>query len=139
MPYPNDRGNVPSKPCPICGDMHWQKYCPLVIAAKEQHLKESNQKSHESVHVAHSTTATSGKDGIVLHLTAKENKEDNVPLKEIHVSNSVKVLSDNYILLDNQASVSVFGNVVWSNPIFRAPEGNQADDIRESDNIDLES
>ncbi len=29
--------------------------------------------------------------------------------------------------------------VLWSDLIFRAPESNQADDIRVSDNIDLES
>ena len=47
-----------TKPCPICSEMHWKRYCPLVIAAKEKHDKDSKSKQSkdksDKVHITFS-------------------------------------------------------------------------------------
>lgn len=96
-----------SEPFPICGDTHWQKYCPSVIAAKEQHLRECDHEYQESIH---EIAPTIEKGGIVLHLAKDDRSRAEAASNNVHMSKITKSPSKISILLLNQASVSVCGN-----------------------------
>ena len=59
--------------------MHWQRNCPLVIAAKESHAKDSKSKTSKNkfdkVHITFSR-ATVDNDGQVLEVFPVKDNDD---------------------------------------------------------------
>ena len=125
-----------TKPSPICSEMHWQRNCHLVIAAKESHAKDSKSKyskdKSDKVHVTFSR-ATVDQDGQVLKVFPKDEDDSSLSEVTLHLSKRAKGLSTDEILLDNQASVSVFGNTNLLSNILAADQTCQISGISSQD------
>jgi hypothetical protein len=94
--------SICTKPCPLCQELHWQRDCPLIAMVKSAQAKK--KADEEKVHVIFSR-ASVDPDGIVLA---------TYPIDE-PTNDSTSTLVNHHmpldtILLDNQASISVFGN-----------------------------
>jgi len=130
--HQSTKASVCTKPCPICSEMHWQRYCPIVAAAKAMHLDEDYHKSSKSgkdgkVHVVFSRATVSTRGHIMQHiqvgkaLVIPEDIQSEKDSHDIFVSQRVRDMPSDRILLDNQASVSVFGNVDLLSNLRDAP------------------
>jgi hypothetical protein len=111
--------NVCTKECPICHDPtpHWQRDCPVVAEAKRLHARRQNA----SVTFARGAVAD---DGVVLtcypvgeplslvieESTSGVNVTSAEPFTEIVLPSKAHTVPSTKVLLDNQASVSVFCN-----------------------------
>ena len=120
-----DSKSTCTKPCPICSDIHWQRNCPLVAQAKALHDKVAKgdpKPKNEKAHVIFSR-ATVAADGLVIksypigdHIDLEKTEDYNSNDQDIvevsfNIGKGAESLSSDTILLDNQASVSVFKNV----------------------------
>ena len=106
---------VPTRPCKFCSEQHWDSDCPLILSAKKD-VDENNKSVKRNIHVAFSKTNLN----ILGNVISTVIDFDPIIIKNLNNSeNSVILTSNNSnsidlsrcILLDNQASSSVFKDV----------------------------
>ena len=94
-------------PCPLCGELHWVSKCPSLDAAKAAVGKNKNNNSKknssrkEHAHVA--THLTDDDDDCDIFMASVVDSEN-----EQFCALTSGGLGNNQILLDNQASISIF-------------------------------
>jgi hypothetical protein len=101
---------TPSRPCKFCQESHWDSECPLILSAKKDF--EGSKISSKSVHIIFSKACLNSNGSIIKTVSIGNPLFiECLNSERIYNTSAEENLSYGSILLDNQASASVFRDV----------------------------